>query len=137
MKQVLLPDIQPLDAVATDGAWVVFAAPTQGPGTGLVWLDEAVQTLRDAGLLADKAPTMVVGSGPLRTSALVVVPLDDTATPDEMRLRAAEAIALLQERHQPRCTVVLPNNLRQAQAVTEGVLAANHRYESAGAASDR
>ncbi|MDN5844442.1 MAG: hypothetical protein L0H54_13470, partial [Alcaligenaceae bacterium] len=137
MKQPHLPRIECLNAIARDHAVIVFATPGQRPVTGLAWLDEAAEALFNGGLLGGKVPTLALSTHGAQTLPLVVVPLDNQAAPDEVRLCAADAIALLSERRQARCTVVLPKDPRLVQLVTEGVLAANHRYDSAGIACDR
>ncbi len=136
MKQPLLPRIGQPGAIPRDRPVIVFVQGDRGPATGLAWLDEAVDRLLRSGLLCRKAATLALTMQDGQSVPLVAVPLDGDGSPQDARLRAAEGIALLRARSQTGCTVVLPASGPAAQWATEGVLAANHCYESAGAARD-
>ncbi|MER1967247.1 leucyl aminopeptidase family protein [Castellaniella sp. GW247-6E4] len=136
MKQPVPPRIGQMGAIVQGQPVVVCVPDGRGPATGIAWLDEPVERLLRDGLLCGKAATLALALRDGQSVPLVAVPLDGDGSPQDVRLRAAEGIALLRTRRQARCTVVLPADGPTAQWVTEGVLAANHSYESAGAARD-
>ena len=96
----------------------------------LAFLDDALGRLRQAGI------SMAAGSQPMLTiigePALPVVFVSlGKNDPNLARTRAAEAVALLQQSGQQAATVVLADiGPDHVQAVVEGVLSANWRFET-------
>ncbi|MGB3424168.1 MAG: leucyl aminopeptidase family protein [Castellaniella sp.] len=136
MKQPALPRIGRPETIRPDQPVIVCFQDGRGPATGVAWLDEAADQMWRSGLCSDGAATLALFARDGQSLPLVVAPLKGDGAPWDVRLRAAESIEMLCARRQGRCTVVLPPGGPAVQWVIEGILAANHRYESAGAAHD-
>ncbi len=99
------------------------------------WMADAMIRFNDSGLSVGRGETPVIlmpqeaGQGP------AVVTHIERGDQKGLRRRAAEALRLLKSHHATACNVVLPDLPDNAlQAIVEGVLQANHPFQSVGPA---
>ncbi len=137
MKLPAPPVAQPLTSFSSVRTTLVFVDSKVHVPLGQAWLDEAVQrTLSDD--RAAKTPSLVTVMPDAGNGTLVVVVAIDRIGAQSLRSAAAEAVALLLERSETCCAVVLSAlDAADVQLVVEGVLSANHRFQSTGPAKDR
>lgn len=138
MRSPALPIVRPLSAHPADRPAVIFTSLDAPPAaTGLAALDDTLRRVLALNLLDAAAPVCLTAPAGDGYAPVAVVALPEAHDVPTLRERAAQAIALLRRHRQAACTVVLPGgNALAAQAIVEGVLAANHRYESSGVARD-